>query len=127
MPYRRFAFVMLLFTILPTGCKKQSSPVCEKLKESIATNNTEDAKSLITQFINRLPSADYAAQNLDNLAASLSQCSISATVLCFDCIQTLPSQSEIRLSFNSSGAAIAKTFDISYTPDNKMKVVNMHY
>ena len=126
MSYRIY-FVTVLLIVLVSGCKKQSSPACEKLKESIATNNTEEVKSRITQFIYSLPSTDYTAQNLNHLAASLSQCNISADVLCFDCIQTLPSESEIRISFNSSGTMVTKTIDISYSPGNKMKVVNMHY
>lgn len=128
MSYRRISSVLVLSVVLMTACKKHSSESCEKLKTAIATNNTQDVKGMIGQFINRLPSNDYTAQNLNNLAASLSQCDISATVLCFDCIDTYPGQSEIRLSFTSSGSVIDKTIDVSHSPsDNKMKVVNMHY
>lgn len=127
MVYRIALYSALLMMTL-AGCKKNSgSQSCEKLQEAMITNNTTDVKILLTQMINQLPSDIYTQQNLDVLSSSIaSQCTISSQVVCFDCIKTLPSQSEIRLSFISAGVAIAKTIDISYSPDNKMQVINMH-
>jgi hypothetical protein len=126
--FLRISFLIILCAILTPGCKKDSSDQqCQKLKDGMAANNTETVKTVITQFINQLPSNSYTQNNLNYLASSLSgQCTISAKVLCFDCILTLPGQSEIRLSFIFSPSLVEKTIDISYSPDNKMKVVNMH-
>jgi hypothetical protein len=128
MPYRRISFVLVLFAMLTIGCKKHSSgSLCETLREGMIANNPEQVKSAITLLINKLPSKLYTESNLNLLASLLSgQCTVTANVFCFDCIKTLPSQTEIRLSFTSSGSTVTKTIDISYSPDNKMTVVSMH-
>lgn len=128
MLYRRLSLVVIFISFLAVGCKKHSSEsLCNKLQAGMITNSKEEVKSIISLFINNLPSNIYTESNLNLLAGSLSgQCNISANVLCFDCIKTLPSQTEIRLSFTSSGSTVVKTIDISYSPDNKMRVVNMH-
>jgi hypothetical protein len=74
-----------------------------------------------------MPSKTYSLQNIQILSASVSsQCSFTANMLCFSCIKTLPPQTEISISFMDGGSQVRKVFDISYSPDNKMKFVNMH-
>ena len=91
------------------------------------SDNVEAAKAAITQYVNSLPSQEYTRENLGKLNTALSgQCVTTAELLCFSCIQTLPEQSEIKVSVFYQGALLYKVFDISYTPDNKIKVVNMH-
>jgi hypothetical protein len=128
MPYLRILSFVVSFVATLSGCKKDiSTQECQKLKDGMVLNNTEEVKTVITQFINHLPSKTHTQQNVENLAASISaNCAISAQVLCFGCIKTLPEQSEIRLSFMSSGTSIQKTIDISYTPDNEIRFVHMH-
>ena len=46
--------------------------------------------------------------------------------ICFDCIKTLPSQSEIRVSYFGINGPVEKTIDIVYTTNNKMVFHNMH-
>ena len=53
-------------------------------------------------------------------------CTMNASALCFDCIQTLPSQSEIRISFDNGASTVEKTIDISYNSNNKMIFYNLH-
>lgn len=128
MPYQHLFLLISIIAVTTLGCKKDfSDQECRELKDAMATNNIDAVKTIITQSITRLPSQNNTQQNLDALATSLSgQFTISAEVLCFGCIQTLPEQSEIKLSFISSGSPIYKIIDISYSPDNKMKFVNMH-
>ncbi|MEQ1800097.1 MAG: hypothetical protein ABL872_19230 [Lacibacter sp.] len=98
-----------------------------QLSAAITANDVEQTKKGISNFINNLPSAAYTSQNIDKLTSTISgQCIITATVLCFDCIKTLPSQSEIRLSVVSGSTTVIKIIDITYTPDNRMKFRNMH-
>lgn len=128
MSYKRLFLLILIIFFTTIGCKKDSlTPECQKLKDAMALNNRETVKSIILEFIGSLPSQEYTQQNLNALAESLtSQCTISAEVLCFDCIDTLPGQSEIKVSFISSGTLTHKIIDISYSPDNTMKFLNMH-
>lgn len=119
---------LLFLSILLFSCKKHKPEQdCLKLPAAISSNNIEQVKTIITLYISKLPSATYTEQNLTQLTTTISnQCAISAVVLCFDCIDTLPSQSEIRVSIVSSGSIIKKTIDITYSPDKKMKFGNMH-
>ena len=100
---------------------------CERLKNALTTEDRESAKSIITEFIRTLPSREYTEQILKILVSSLSkQCSISTVEYCFACIQTMPGESEIRLTFTSNQSNIVRAIDISYTPDNKMEFINVH-
>ena len=110
------------------GCSKDSlDSECQRLKDRMTVNDTESVKAIITTYINMLPSKNYDQQNLEVLSASISNnCGISAVVLCFDCIDTLPEQSEIKVSFIFFGNTIQRIIDISYSANNEMKIVNMH-
>lgn len=118
------AFAVLLFA----GCRKETvAKNCKNLKEAVAANNTEQVRKIITEYIGNLPSDDYTEQNLNKLTQNISNlCEITSGTYCFNCIQTLPGQSEIWVSFLWNGATVKKTIDISYTPANKMNFVNMH-
>ena len=121
-----FLILALSFSIL-TCSKNNPEQDCQSLKNGITDNNHTVVQSVITQFINRLPSKNYTSQNLTELATSIFEhCTVTVDVLCFDCIKTLPTQSEIKISFNTFGTIISKVIDISYSPDNTMKFVNMH-
>jgi hypothetical protein len=121
--------ILLVFTfLLLNSCRKESvTENCTKLKDAVAANNTEQVSKIITEYISNLPSDDYTAQNITKLTQNISNlCNITSGVYCFDCIKTLPSQTEIWVSFLSGEATIKKTIDITYTPANRMKFANMH-
>jgi hypothetical protein len=124
---RSFVIGILLLLVV-CSCKKESvSNDCQKLINGMSSNNNEDVKTAVTGFIRRLPSTIYTSDNLTRLVQSISgSCSIGAETICFDCIKTLPSESEIRLSYSSGTSQVQKTIDISYDTNNQMKFVNMH-
>jgi hypothetical protein len=128
MYYIKLFFVIACISLTSWGCKKEAANNnCENLKNAVVIGAKDDIKSIITFFIEKLPSKDYTEQNINALASSLSnECSISTTVFCFDCIFTLPGMSEIQITVTSNQPNISKVVDISYTPDNKMKCVNVH-
>jgi hypothetical protein len=120
-----FSFMVLLLN----SCKKETTDNtnCIKFKEAIEATNIEQTRTAIDNYINNLPSQDYTEQNINNLTHVISNaCNITSGIYCFDCVYTLPSQTEIWVSFISGGATIKKTIDISYSADNKMKFVNLH-
>ena len=122
-------FIPVLFlSLIMLSCKKENlSTECESLHAAMQSSDIETAKAAITKYINGLASQQYSQQNLENLTAALSgSCVSAAEIVCFSCIDTLPEQSEIKVSIIYQGARLNKIFDITYTPDNKMKVVNMH-
>jgi hypothetical protein len=122
-----FLIVCIASTVL--GCKKDT-PVnnCENLKNAVVKDAKDEIKSLVTAYINQLPSKAYSEQNINALASSFSGgCSISTLVDCYDCISTLPSMTEIRITVTLVQPNITKVADISYTSsDNKMKCAGVH-
>jgi hypothetical protein len=126
---RQFILVVAVGLFLLPACRKQQlrKPDCQQLLNGITTDNKEEVKGIINGFIAGLPSQTYTEQNLNALVAAINgQCGESATMLCFDCIQTLPSQTEIRIAYAGISGPVAKTIDIIYTTNNKMTFSNMH-
>jgi hypothetical protein len=127
MKYDHFILILFFALFITSGCKKDLDNSCRELREAIQTNDISKAGSAITRFIKRLPSDVNSSENLQHLATTISDnCSLTAQVLCFGCIQTLPEQSEIRITLNSGSTSLSKTIDISYTSNNRMKFVYMH-
>jgi len=119
--------IVLLFAIL--SCKKDEivPADCIELESGLTNSNTGQVKTVITKFINSLPSQVYTEENLNRLVSAIGeQCSVSVTMLCYDCIKTLPSQTEIYISYAGTTNPVNKTIDITYTENNKMKFSNMH-
>jgi hypothetical protein len=128
MSYRVLLLATLLFIVAATGCHKDASSAspCEALKAAMINTDKEQARLAITAMIDRLPSKEYTEAGLGMLSNSISgQCGMNAGVFCFNCIKTLPSETEIEISFISSGSPVQRTIDISYTPQNEMRFVNI--
>jgi hypothetical protein len=125
---KHFLFGFALFIVGISGCKKEvTSFDCEKLKVEMASNHVEGVKTIINQMIDRLSSKQYTEKNLKDLVNRLkNQCSLSADTFCFDCIQTLPSQTEIQIDFSLQGNTVRKIIDITYSINNQMVFGNMH-
>ena len=127
---RKYFFLLaipLLFSAL--SCSKQDGEgdYCQELRDGVTNSNVEQVKHVITQFINGLPSQDYTEANINNLVKVIEDyCDGSAAMLCFDCVQTLPSQTEIQIWYPGSSDLVNKIIDITYTTNNEMKFGNLH-
>jgi hypothetical protein len=130
MNMRHFLFIAIAGLSLLPACKKQElrKPAdCQQLQSGITTDNKEQVKEVINGHIAGLPSQTYTEQNLNALVNAINgQCGNTATLLCFDCIQTLPSQTEIRIAYTGTAGPVARTIDIIYTSSNRMTFSNMH-
>jgi hypothetical protein len=128
----RKGYILLIFTtglLVFAGCKKEktSKADCERLQNAIGSGNKDEVKEVINKFIGSLPSQNYTEQNLNNLLNAIGQqCGTSAVSICFDCIDTFPSQSEIKISYFSINGPVERIIDISYNAGNKMIFRNMH-
>ena len=120
--------VLLLFSIavLFSACAKDNETNCGKLKEAAFSNNIDEVNAIITNYIERLPSKTYNQPNIRLLAQRISSCNLSSSLQCFDCIETLPSQTEISLDFTYNGVAVHKMIDLSYSPDKRLVFRNIH-
>ena len=100
---------------------------CMELQSGVMNSNVEKVNTVITKFIRNLPSQEYTEENINKLVTVIEeQCGASVSLLCYDCIKTLPSQTEIRIGYAGTISAVNKTIDITYTENNKMKFSNLH-
>jgi hypothetical protein len=125
---KRLLLTIIISVTISLSCKKDlSDRQCQQLKNEMIADNKQEVIKLLTEKINQLPSKIYTEENLNKLATAISdECAITTQILCFSCIYTLPEQSEIRLSFTHAGTTTKKTIDVSYTPNNQIKIVSMH-
>jgi hypothetical protein len=122
-------FVLMAGLLVAVSCKKDktSEADCLRLQNAVAASDIGEAEAVINKFIGTLATQTYSEENLNNLVSAIShRCGTSVTSICFDCIQTLPSQSEIRISYFGINGPVEKTIDITYTVSNKMVFRNMH-
>jgi hypothetical protein len=120
----RFIIPIIGVTALFMSCRKDdlTNKECINFREGIQANDKQRVTKALAHLL-----TSHSRKNLDKLASSLaSECNMTARVLCFGCIDTYPSQSEIRISFTESGVDVSKVLDISNNSKNKMIVVGIH-
>ena len=125
MRYLALALLMATLTFYLASCKKQAllnSCDCHDLKQGLLTNDTKRVAKSLENIL-----TSYSETNLHQLAVTITdRCTIPATVDCFNCIKTNPPQTEIVFSLLQAGNTIQKRLGISYAPDNKMRILNVH-
>lgn len=100
---------------------------CEQLKNAMVNSDVDQARIAITAFIAGLYSDVYTEANINELVRLIeNSCGIDGELFCFHCIDTLPGQTEIILRIRVNGVDVLKIIDLSHTPANKIKFVNMH-
>ena len=126
----RFLVFSICFAILlgSISCRKEiTNEDCERIKSGMLANNKDAVKTVINKFITRLSSETYTEENINKLTSMIDQeCDLTCILLCFDCIKTLPSQTEIRISFSQSGSTVSKTLDLTYNSSDRIVFGNMH-
>lgn len=106
---------------------------CEQFKMGISNNDqvavgTELNKLCVNLFPLASNTSEYGQrQNMNILVQRLSEkCDITAVLICYACIETLPEQSEIKISFNQNGTIHTRILDISFTPQHMLKFQGIH-
>ena len=119
--------IALLFAVLSCRREQIVASDCMELQSGVTNSNVVQVTTVITKFIRSLPSQDYTEENINKLVTVIEeQCDASVSLLCYDCIKTLPSQTEIRIGYAGTTSTVNKTIDITYTPNNKMKFNDLH-
>jgi hypothetical protein len=84
---------------------------CDLLQQGLIANDA----SMIRSSLGNLLNTDYSEENLSKLADTISKsCDIEAVLVCFECIETLPAQSDMTLTFMYNGNSITKELDFVY-------------
>lgn len=109
-------------------------PNCDNLQLGIINTDSKIVCSEITKLLSDLhpdtSSADKFGhgENLNILVERInSSCdNVTAELLCYACIETLPPQSEVNLSTDSSGVEIDRILDIRTSQDEVLSCVRLH-
>lgn len=107
---------------------------CDYFKTGISTNDQDMVGTEVNKLCENLlplastPSDEYGQhQNINILVQRLSEkCDISATLVCYACIETLPEQSEIKIDFTQNGVIHTQILDISFTAQHMLVFNGMH-
>jgi hypothetical protein len=120
--------IIIFLLISANACKKDSvKDNCDNLKLAILSNNSAMTKSALYEIIATLPSQDYSRLNVQNLVNRITiDCGLPTELLCYNCIFTLPPQTEIRILVNSPASTQQKVIDLSYTTENKITIIRVH-
>ncbi len=108
---------------------------CEKLKSGLL--DIESKKTIAIAEINavakdiHLSRGNYTYEQIksavDLLIARLQgQCGFENEFACYDCVHTLPPQSEADLSFYHNGEKITRVLDLVVSKDDRLECVNIH-
>jgi hypothetical protein len=126
----RLLIILLLSILTCIACKKEDLTArdCKNIKMALINNDTELMRREINSLCEKIASAPAVggmrtpAQFQDELVKKLNKC-LFAESLCYLCIQTLPEQSEIRISADG----VSRILDVSYNnPTQKLEFRNMH-
>ncbi|MEO8711802.1 MAG: hypothetical protein ABI405_06735 [Parafilimonas sp.] len=104
---------LIIFLLL--DCNKELSDTgtnlnCESLQQGLLNNDA----AIVDSLLGNLLDMDYSEENLIKLADTISKsCDIQATLVCFDCIETLPAQSDITLTFLDNGDSTVRELDFT--------------
>jgi hypothetical protein len=131
---------ILSICLIFAACKKShnddptASFSCEALKSGLSANNEAIVANEINTASSDLmplpatPADEYGqSQNINILVQRLSdKCGINAELLCYSCIETLPAQSEIRITFTENSTTYSRVLDISVNQQNMLIFHGMH-
>jgi len=91
---------------------------CDKLQQAILAGNPDEVETEINRICESLTTSTDSEASLDNLSKAIStQCKVNAVTLCYNCIETLPEQSEIKISIVTPGSRKDKIIDIIRSGD----------
>lgn len=130
-----FSFCLLLAACNKSKDHNPAPPYidCLSLKEGLNNNNNEqvaiEINNLCTDLLPAITTGDEYGQkgNLRILAERLSkQCDLTATVLCYACVETLPPQSELSISFSRNGNNYTYIIDMTFTRQNMLRFNSVH-
>lgn len=135
-------FILIMTLMLSFfDCKKSVETLdrwdpadCAVLKSAIFDLNSDLVQSEINKMLTDLepnPTKDDAWGHEKNISVLIdrlnSHCdSITANLICYGCIKTLPPQTEILLTADSSGTMIHRVIDILTPDDDILQYIEIH-
>lgn len=123
----RYFLIFSLAMGLHACNKSVGPPACEDFTKAISNQEVGRTQDILQELMPDLHTAKYSRQTLQALADNLTQtCGFTADLICFDCIETNPAQSEIRVSFELDHQRLTKTMDVSKAANGYTVLLNIH-
>jgi hypothetical protein len=124
---KKMIVLFLAASALLISCKKRQPQKCNDLKNGVLAANQSAVKSELESIIAGMKDKNYTLANINSLNQLLgSKCEINAQLICFDCIKTQPTETEIRITIQSGNNVVDKTIDLSYDASNQIVFESMH-
>ena len=120
---QRFACLILLLTSLMMGCSRDNEkPDCSEFKAALESENLEQVRVTIDEFIVESGALTYSRENLEKLVQYIDRnCDVKASIICWYCGETNPLLSQVRISFFSKGGHVRRVLNLSHhIDDDKM-------
>lgn len=119
-------YFLFLIVFLFINCNKDVSGTgvnCESLQEGLLNDDV----SLVKSSLGNAFDMKYTFENLDKLADTISKsCDITVEYSCFNCVQTLPPQSEMGLAFlDNNGDSAIRVLNLVADTDSTFKLLNI--
>lgn len=125
----RFLSLALGFFILLTfSCRKEDMQQtnCDKLQQALLAGNPDEVEAEINSICASLGATENSEEGINILSSAVStKCHVNAVTVCFNCIKTLPEESEIKLSVSTLNGHKDKIIDIARSGD-KFVFAGMH-
>lgn len=128
--------MVLSFVIMGVSCDKGDDKAtldCTKFKAAVIDKDIAVLNSEIARLVDDLKPAPTVSdeighsKNIGILIQRINECdSVTAGLICYACIETLPAQTEIRVRVDSAGVLVYRIIDISTPEGAKLKFVNIH-
>jgi len=128
----------LIISLFVVSCDKDDDKHnelnCDKLKTALIEHDDELAEEEIDKLTDNLSPNPVDgdpighAVNLDDLIEQLNlECGeITASLVCYACIETFPPQSEIKLILDSLGTSVDRIIDIITPSDGELRFHRIH-
>ena len=96
---------------------------CESLRTGLLNKDV----TLVKNSLGNLLNMKYSQENLNKLANTIAQnCDIAIEYACFNCVQTLPPQSEIGLAFlDNGGDSTIRILNLAASEDSSIKLLSV--
>lgn len=120
-------YILIWLSFLTISCSKDAGSTsidCASLRQGLLDDDVAAVDASLGDLLN----VKYTQENINQLGTSISQsCDMTIEYACFNCVQTLPPQSEIGLKFlDNHGDSIVKNLDLVAAPDSTIKLLAAH-
>lgn len=128
---KKYSYLIFAAGLLLLACNE--SQTCESVHDDLLSRNVAGVKEGLNPWLSKWdPDATEDdptghQQNLQSFINRLEKkCSFQADLICYACIETNPSQSEVKIVLDSVGHQVERVLDILTPEDDVMVIWNIH-